>query len=79
MRPHKNRLTDSLAPARGGPHRDLAAVRESMHRMIGETESRDHFVLLIAGYPHRTIEQTRFVGDCCREVGAETIAPVKEI
>ncbi len=54
-----------------GPMDDRAAVRESIHRMIGEAGSRDHFVLLIAGYPHRTIEQTRFVVDCCREVGGE--------
>lgn len=52
-----------------GPMDDRAAVRESIHAMIREGEPWDHFMLGVAGFPNRTIEQTRFVVDCCREVG----------
>jgi hypothetical protein len=52
-----------------GPMDDRAAVRESIRRMIGEAKPWDHFVLGVAGYPNRTIEQTKFVVDCCRECG----------
>lgn len=54
-----------------GPMDDLAAVRSSIHQMISEAEPRDHFVLLTAAYPNRTMEQTKFVIDCCREFGGE--------
>ena len=54
-----------------GPMDDLAAVRSSIRRMIREAEPRDHFVLLTAAYPNRTMEQTKFVIDCCREFGGE--------
>ncbi len=52
-----------------GPMDDRLAVRESIHRMIDEARPWDHFILNVAGYPHRTVEQMRFVVDCCREVG----------
>jgi len=55
---------------------DLPAVRESIHAMVGEAGDGKDFALLTAGYPNRTIEQMRFVIDCCREVGGE---PGKEI
>ena len=54
-----------------GPMDDLDAVRGNIHQMIGEAEPWDHFTLGIAGYPNRTIEQTRFVVDCCREAGVK--------
>jgi len=54
-----------------GPMDDLAAVRSSIRQMISEAEPRDHFVLLTAAYPNRTMEQTKFVVDCCREFGGE--------
>ena len=53
-----------------GPMDDRAAVRASIHQMIREAEPWDHFILGVAGYPNRTMEQTKFVVDCCREVGA---------
>jgi len=53
-----------------GPMQDRAGVRESIHRMIREAEPFDHFILNVAGYPHRTMEQTRFVVNCAREIGA---------
>jgi hypothetical protein len=28
----------------------------------------DHFILSVAGYPNRTMEQTQFVANCCREL-----------
>ncbi|MGD0090411.1 MAG: uroporphyrinogen decarboxylase family protein [Planctomycetota bacterium] len=52
-----------------GPLDDRAAVRQSIHRMIREAEPWDHFILGVAGYPNRTMEQTKFVVECCREVG----------
>lgn len=52
-----------------GPMDDGAAVRASIHGMIDEAAPWDHFVLSVAGYPHRTMEQTRFVVECCRERG----------
>jgi len=54
-----------------GPLDDRDAVRKSIHDMIAEVGSPEDFVLLTAGYPHRTIEDMRFVLNCCREVGAE--------
>ena len=52
-----------------GPMDDRAAVRASIHQMIREAEPWDHFILGVAGYPNRTMEQTKFVVDCCRELG----------
>lgn len=52
-----------------GPMGDLPAVRRSIHEMIREAAPWDHFLLSVAAYPDRTIGQTRFVVDCCREVG----------
>lgn len=53
-----------------GPMDDRAAVREDIHRMIREAGDGDHFILGLAGYPNRTMEQTKFVVDCCRELSA---------
>lgn len=55
--------------ALSGPMNDRRAVRESVHRMVREAHSSGGVVLSVAGYPNRTIEQTQFVVDCCREVG----------
>lgn len=52
-----------------GPMDDRAAVRSSIHQMIREAEPWDHFILGLAAYPNRMMEQTRFVVDCCREPG----------
>ncbi len=55
--------------ALSGPMDDRRAVRESVHRMVREAHSSGGVVLSVAGYPNRTVEQTQFVVDCCREVG----------
>ena len=52
-----------------GPMDDRPAVRASIHRMVHEADPGDHFILNVAAYPNRTMEQTTFVVDCCREVG----------
>ncbi len=52
-----------------GPMDDPVAVRESIYRMVQEAGSSAHLILGVAGYPNRTMEQTQFVVDCCREVG----------
>ena len=52
-----------------GPMDDRAAVRADIHRMLREVEPWDHFILNVAAYPHRTMEQTQFVVECCREIG----------
>ncbi|MBM4029475.1 MAG: hypothetical protein FJ280_29370 [Planctomycetes bacterium] len=52
-----------------GPMDDRAAVRADIHQMIREAGHGDHFVLGLAGYPHRNMEQTKFVAGCCREIG----------
>jgi hypothetical protein len=51
-----------------GPMDNRKAVRENIHRMIRDAAPGDHFILGIAGYPNRTMEQTKFVVDCCREL-----------
>ena len=51
-----------------GPMDDRAAVRADIHRMIREAGPGDHFILGVAGYPNRNMEQIRFVADCCREL-----------
>jgi hypothetical protein len=55
-----------------GPMDDRAAVRRSIHGMIREAEPWDHFILNVAAYPHRTMEETKFVVECCRELGGTT-------
>ena len=50
-----------------GPMDDREAVRVEVHRMVHEAAPGDHFVLSVAAYPNRTMEQTRFVVECCRE------------
>lgn len=54
-----------------GPMHDLAAVRSSIHQMIREAQPWDHFILGVAGYPNRTMEQTKFVVDCCRQAAQD--------
>lgn len=54
-----------------GPMDDLAAVRAEIHQMIREAGAGDHFILGVFGFPHRTLEQTKFVVDCCRELGGD--------
>ncbi|OGV63051.1 MAG: hypothetical protein A2498_13695 [Lentisphaerae bacterium RIFOXYC12_FULL_60_16] len=50
-----------------GPMQDRKAVRVDIQAMLREARPWDHFILGIAGYPNRTMEQMRFVIDCCRE------------
>jgi hypothetical protein len=52
-----------------GPLHDRAAVRASIQEMIREAAPWDHFALWLVAYPHRTMEETRFVAECCREAG----------
>ena len=52
-----------------GPMDDRAAVQASIRQMIREAAPGDHFIMNVAGYPNRTMEQTRFVVDCCRAAG----------
>jgi hypothetical protein len=51
-----------------GPQDDRAAVRRRIHAMLREAEPWDHFVTGVSAQPHRTMEQTRFVVDCAREL-----------
>ncbi|HRU06956.1 MAG TPA: uroporphyrinogen decarboxylase family protein, partial [Candidatus Brocadiia bacterium] len=51
------------------PGHDRATVRARIHRMVHEAQPPDHLVLMAAAYPDRTMEQTRFAVECCREVG----------
>ncbi len=50
-----------------GPMEDRAAVRASIRQMVREAEPGDHFILNVVAYPHRTMEETRFVVEACRE------------
>jgi hypothetical protein len=59
-----------LGPILSGPMQDRAAVRAGIYRMVREAEPRDHFILGLTAFPNRTMEQTRFVLDCCRSLGA---------
>ena len=59
-----------------GPMEDRAAVRAGIQGMIREAAPYDHFILGLAAYPNRTMEQTRFVVDCCREVGGAPDRPL---
>ena len=53
-----------------GPMDDRAAVRADIAEMIRQAEPWDHFIMGVAAYPDRTMEQTRFVVGCCREAQA---------
>ncbi len=52
-----------------GPMDDRAAVRASIGRMIREAGDGGGFILGLAGYPNRTMEETAYVAACCREFG----------
>ncbi len=54
-----------------GPLEDREAVRADIHRMVREAGLGDHVILSVAAYPNRTMEQTKFVVDCCRETGGQ--------
>jgi hypothetical protein len=58
-----------LGDALSGPQDDPAAVRANIHRLVREAAPGDHFMLNVAAFPNRTMEQTKFVVDCCREAG----------
>jgi len=58
-----------------GPLDDRDALRSAVHAMIREASPWDHFTTAVAGYPHRTMEQTRFVVDCCRELSPRPWPP----
>jgi uroporphyrinogen-III decarboxylase len=47
---------------------DRQAVRKNLHQMILEAKPWDHFLLHLAAEPNRTMEETRFVVECCREI-----------
>jgi hypothetical protein len=48
---------------------DPVAVRESLRHEFAQAGAGDHFIMGLAAYPHRTMAQTKFVADCCREFG----------
>ena len=54
-----------------GPMNDRAAVRESIRRMYLDAAPWDHFILGLAAYPDKTVEEMRFIVDCCREMQDE--------
>lgn len=56
-----------------GPMDDRGAVRRAIHAQILEARPWDHFITGVTAYPHRTIEQARFVADCCREVSMRSV------
>lgn len=53
--------------ALAGSMKDRTAVRNEIRGMIMEAAPWDHFILSVAAYPNRTIEQMQFVIDCARE------------
>lgn len=48
---------------------DREAVRASVQRMVQEAGPGGGLVLNLAAYPHRTLDQTRFVVECARKAG----------
>lgn len=57
-----------------GPMDRPAEVRAGIHRMVRDATPGDHFILSVAGYPHRTMAQTKFAVDCCREAGGSPVS-----
>ena len=49
-----------------GPMDNPEKVRADIKQMLREAAPGDHFILGVTAYPNRTIEQTRFVIECCR-------------
>lgn len=47
---------------------DRTAIRKEIYQLSKEAEPYDHFIIRIAGYPNRTIEETKFAVDCYREL-----------
>jgi len=45
-----------------------AVVRECIHRVIRQARPYDRFIPNVACCPNRTVDQTRFVVDCRREI-----------
>lgn len=56
-----------------GPLDDREAIRAEIQQMVDEAAPGDHLVLSVAAYPNRTMEQTRFVVECCREAGGRPL------
>ncbi|MCE9616085.1 MAG: hypothetical protein K8T26_17575 [Lentisphaerae bacterium] len=48
---------------------DPAAVRATVEQMYRDAGAGDHIMFGMAGFPHRTMAQNRFLADCCREFG----------
>jgi len=55
--------------ALAGPMDSPEAVRGQIQRMVREAAPGDHFILNVVAFPDRTMAQTKFVVDCCREAG----------
>jgi hypothetical protein len=53
----------------GEPNWNPDNVRARIRRMYEEAMPGDHFIVNLAGFPHRTMAQNKFVVDCCREFG----------
>ena len=51
------------------PAHNPQAVRAGIRQMLREGEPWDHFILGLAGFPHKTMEQTKFIVECCRATG----------
>lgn len=72
----RRRLGDRITIMAGanqlaGPMDDRPAVRAAMGQMVAEAQPWDHFIMNVSAYPNRTMEQTKFIVDCCREVGGD--------
>ena len=46
---------------------DPVGVRASIRQLYADAAPGDHFILGLAAFPHRTMAQTQFVADVCRE------------
>ena len=62
-------------PILSGSMADRDAVRTAVHKMIREADPWNHFTTGVSGYPHRTMAQTKFVVDCCREINGSAANP----
>jgi len=52
------------------PNWDVAAARAAVQQEFAQAGNGDHLIICLCAYPHRTMEQSKFVADCCREFGS---------
>jgi hypothetical protein len=58
----------SIGGQLSSPRFDRTAACANARQVVREAAPYDHFILGLSSWPHRTVEEMKFVLDCCREL-----------